>query len=73
MRLKGKPMKDFTNEELVQKARDNHIWINAFCTINPTEKFLADLGREVLQKLDETDMLDDFGLSKKAIFTINKS
>ena len=69
----GKAMKDYTAEELVQKARDNHIWLNAMGAINPTDEFLMDIGRAILDKLEHTEMRDDFGISKKIILTINKS
>ena len=71
--MKKKPISDYTDSELVQMANDNHIWLNAFACINPTQGFLADVGRMILEKLESTDMADQWGISPKIILTVNKS
>lgn len=63
----------FTRDEILKMADDNHIWLNAFSCINPTEKFLQDVGKMIIDKLNHCNTLDQFGLSKKIILTINKS
>lgn len=50
-----------SNEEykdlVFQKSEENHIWINAFSCINPSDEFLANLGRMVLEKLNNKENL----------------
>lgn len=68
-----KAITDYTDAELVRMARDNHIWLNAFRCVRPTDGFLIEIGREVLQLLDNTEMGDGFGISPMTILTVNKS
>jgi hypothetical protein len=50
-----------TNGELKAKiiaaAVDNHIWINAFSLIRPTDETLIGIGRAVVQMLQNKDNL----------------
>ena len=69
----GKSIKDFKPEELVEEAKGNHLWLNAFKCIQPTEEFKAQIGGIILEKLNETDMRDSLGISRMIIMTINKS
>ena len=62
-----------TAEELIKRAKANHIWVNAFTALNPTDENLIALGRTVLNKLKESDMRDERGISSMEIFTINMS
>lgn len=43
-----------TAEQIVELARDNHLWVNAFSAIRPQDGFLADIGRSVVYKLNQT-------------------
>jgi hypothetical protein len=38
--------------DVLESARDNHIWVNAFQCIRPTSDFLQQLGANVLRMLD---------------------
>jgi len=38
----------------LRSARNNHIWLNAFSCVRPTEEFCAALGRQILDMLNET-------------------
>jgi hypothetical protein len=69
----GKSIDKFTAEELVKRANENHIWINAFDCINPSPQFLQNIGSLILQKLHTTDMSDSLGISPTIILVINKS
>lgn len=41
-----------TSNDIVKMVQDNHIWLDAFYCKNPTDDFLKDIGRMVLQGLD---------------------
>jgi len=69
----GKSISLYTKDELLNEAENNHIWLNGFSCINPTPEFLQDIGRMILQKLDNTKMRDFLGISNEIILTINKS
>lgn len=69
----GKSIVLYTDAELVELARSNHIWLNAFSCIRPTPQFCQELGASILAKLNESEMRDDLGISKMIILTINKS
>jgi hypothetical protein len=58
--------KDFRNDittkgqlkELVfEAAEKNHIWVNAFTLIRPTETTYADIGRAVVQMMQDRENL----------------
>lgn len=52
----------------------DHIWLNAFAIIHPTDDFLITLGRTVVQKVQQSDIVDDFvGLSPVAVIRVNAS
>jgi len=70
---KGKSIDDYSPEELVEEARGNHIWLNAFMCVRPTDDFKKDIGDMILKKLEYTDMRDSLGISKMIILTVNKS
>lgn len=40
-----------------QRAKDNHIWLNAFSCISPTPEFKMKIGEMVLDKLNSKDCL----------------
>jgi len=43
--------------EIAGMAETNHIWINAFKLINPSDDFLLDVGRMVVSMLKQKDNL----------------
>jgi hypothetical protein len=45
------------SELLIKKAKGNHIWINAFNTINPTDEFKIGLANMILNMLNKRDNL----------------
>lgn len=69
----GKSIKEYTDTQLVQIAKDNHIWLNAFSCIRPTPTFLQEVGKMIIEKLEATEMSDSLGISPTIILTINKS
>jgi hypothetical protein len=40
-------------KKVVQSAEKNHIWLNAFACVNPTDEFCARLGRQILEMLGQ--------------------
>lgn len=45
-----------TSEQIVELARENHIWVNAFSSINPRPEVLQDIGRSVLNMLNASHL-----------------
>lgn len=45
------------NRLVLDKAKGNHIWINAFETINPTDKFKIQLAEHILYMLNKKENL----------------
>lgn len=50
---KEKQFKEPTVYQVAKKARGNHIWLNAFSCINPTDEFKIQLADMVLGMLDD--------------------
>lgn len=69
----NKSIDNKTPEDLVQRARNNHMWINAFAVINPSDEILISIGRHVVNRLKASNMRDSWGISKMEIFTFNIS
>lgn len=66
--------KDWTPEELVDLAKGNHIWLNAFSCIRPTPEFLQSVGAAVVAKAMRAEVLDDWIASPSVTYIrINKS
>lgn len=42
---------------VLEQAQSNHIWINAFMLIRPTDEILISIGRQVVNMLREEDNL----------------
>ncbi len=38
-------------EKILVAVKDNHIWLNAYSCIRPTDEFLIELGRTIIDKL----------------------
>jgi hypothetical protein len=68
-----KSITEFTPAELVEKAQDNHVWLNGFDCIRPTDEFKILVADQILAMLEKTDMTDSMGISPMIILTINKS
>jgi hypothetical protein len=51
--------KEWSDAELVQEARDNHIWMSAMSLVNPSDDLLREVGRSVVRRLLESEMCDD--------------
>jgi hypothetical protein len=65
---------EFTAEELVEIAQRNHLWINAFTIIRPTDEILTEIGRWVLLVLRESRVRNDLtGLTPIAYLSVNAS
>lgn len=66
--------KEITLTQVAKKAKDNHIWLNAFSCIRPTDEFKIDLANTILAKLNEPDcLLKTNTLSEMLYLSINKS
>ena len=44
-------------KDVLRSAQQNHIWLNAFQCINPSKEFCAEVGKMVLNLLDDRDNL----------------
>ena len=64
---------DVPPEIVARVARDHHVWLNAFSCINPSDEFLTEVGRIVLDRLSVAKFTDSLGISPMAVFSINKS
>lgn len=42
-------------KDVLRSAEDNHIWLNGFACIRPTSELCEQIGRLVLEKLDQQD------------------
>jgi hypothetical protein len=64
MRKPGKRLEsELTDTQKVELAKGNHIWLNAFKCISPTDEFLLGLGRDVFNHLRNSDVVDDLSES----------
>lgn len=46
-----------TKDQVIQAVEDNHIWVNAFLLINPTDDIAKDIGYTVIGWLKNRDNL----------------
>ena len=70
------------NASVLRSARENHIWLNAFSCIHPTDEWKIQLADAILAKLDNPDEtilcnhgggpLEDLGM-RELIVRFNKS
>jgi hypothetical protein len=67
------PWSDLSHEELIEKLENNHMWINAFSAISPTDELKIAIGEWVLDELKYSKIGDSLGLSPTAILRVNKS
>ena len=61
--------------QVAKMAKSNHIWLNAFACIKPTDEYLMQIGRMIIQKLEDDDCLlkNEDTLSRMLYLSINKS
>ncbi len=64
--------------DALRSARENHIWLNAFWCLRPSEEFCAKVGREILARLNNPDLtiLSEnqlVGNERELVIRINKS
>jgi hypothetical protein len=46
---------------VLKNARSNHIWVNAFTLVKPTEQTYANIGRAVVQMMqDKSNLLPSY-------------
>lgn len=43
--------------QVIESAEKNHIWLNAFACIRPSDEFLIGIGRQVLDMLEQKENL----------------
>jgi hypothetical protein len=69
-------------QDVIRSAKANHIWVNAFSLIRPTDKTIYDIGRAVVEMLksDENLILCDYDgtpleslKQKELVLSINQS
>lgn len=66
--------KETSLNQVAKMAKSNHIWLNAFNCINPTDEYLKEIGKLVLFKLTtEECLLKTDTLSEMLYLSINKS
>jgi len=66
--MEKKIEKEFTETEIIDMAKGNHIWLNAIAWLKPTDEMLMDLGRDVLQMLRESEMVDDLSKTMPVVY-----
>lgn len=68
----GKPL---TDEQFRLSAE--HLWLNAFSCIRPTDEFCADVGRQIVQMLNSSDIttapIGDLKGSRAVVLWVNQS
>ncbi len=62
-------------KKILEKTEENHIWLNAFSCINPTDDFKKQVGEQVLSMLSQKDRLLKArnGINDLLYLMINKS
>lgn len=60
-------------ERIKQELQDNHIWINAFSALNPSDEMLREVGLSVLSFVKESHLRDGLGISRTALIRVNAS
>ena len=68
-------METESDQNILKKVNDNHIWLNAFSCINPTDDFKKEVGAEVIYMLSQKDRLlkAKNGINDLLYLMINKS
>ena len=64
--------------DAVRAARANHMWLNAFQCVRPTDEFCAEVGRAVLQMLADRESTIEseyqlIGTERSLVMRFNKS
>ena len=50
------PLSEY-KDMVYKQSEENHIWLNAFSCVSPSDEFLKGVGRMVLDKLNHKDCL----------------
>jgi hypothetical protein len=65
---------DLTEAELRERVAEEHMWLNAFACIHPSDDLKKEIGQWVLDKLAEEQELGcSLGISPTVILRFNKS
>lgn len=62
-----------TPENIAEMAEANHIWLNAFDCVRPTDQFKIALADTILNKLNDKENLISDEISDMLYLSINKS
>jgi len=70
--------RDGYEQDVVEASRKNHIWLNAFSCIYPSDEFCRDLGRQIIDLLShrESTIPSEYQLTgneRCLVVRINKS
>lgn len=65
-------------ESALEQARDNHMWVNAFSTIRPTNELKMQIGGWVLELLSHSKKpgehgMGDYNPPDEVIFRVNSN
>lgn len=55
--MTNKITKQKYNKMVFEKAEENHLWLNAFACLNPTDKLKMEIGEWVIAKLKDPENL----------------
>lgn len=67
------PWSDLTRKQLIEQLENNHMWINAFSAIHPTDELKIAIGDWVLNELNHTKIGCSLGVGPTVILRVNKS
>lgn len=56
-KVKQSKHKITTKNDVFKKATENHLWLNAFACINPTPEYCEQIGRIIIEKLNDKEQL----------------
>lgn len=60
-------------EEIVAELEANHMWVNAFSCIHPTDELKIAIGDWVLSELAQSQIGCSLGISPTVLLRVNKS
>ena len=46
-----------TKKDVFRKATENHLWFNAFACVNPTPEYCQEVGKMILDMLNERERM----------------
>jgi len=65
--------KEASKKNILEKVKENHLWLNAISCINPTDDFKKQVGEQILDMLNEKNSLLTNGINDLLYIKINKS